>query len=225
MASWRRQEICISSCTAWSSRRGAEFNESELTVRYPSGSTPYAPSATTSRSRRCQHLSVTQCFGGNPREEAMGKKHGGGGRRSGARWSQGSGPARPMVWIGRNSASGISRHSTWQSAGGKNISEDIGMTKVLALIGPQVATSVAADVAALPFPRHAQQIVGIHHAEIAVHEVDDEIVHGRKAQRLMPVCLEQFRAPTHHCPHFGVAQHTFPCIRRRCIEPLVETGV
>src|SRR5438477_8957224 len=39
-----------------------------------------------------------------------------------------------MVWIGRNSASGMSRHSAWQSAGGKNMSEDIGRTKVLALI-------------------------------------------------------------------------------------------
>src|SRR6267143_5558587 len=39
-----------------------------------------------------------------------------------------------MVWIGRNSALGIIRHSAWQSAGGKNISDDIGMTKVLARI-------------------------------------------------------------------------------------------
>ena len=47
--------------------------------------------------------------------------------------------------------------------------------------GAAVAASVAADVAALPFPCHAQQIVGVHRAEIAIHEVDDEIFHGGKA--------------------------------------------
>src|SRR5215472_10219436 len=36
---------------------------------------------------------------------------------------------------------------------------------------------VAADIAALPLPRHAQQIIWVHDAEIAIHEVDDEIVH------------------------------------------------
>src|SRR6202040_1149097 len=44
-----------------------------------------------------------------------------------------------MVWIGRNSPLGISRHSAWQSDGGKNMSEDIGMTKVLALMRPNAA--------------------------------------------------------------------------------------
>ena len=44
-----------------------------------------------------------------------------------------------MVWIGLNSASGMSRHSAWQSAGVKNISEDIGMTNVLALMRPNAA--------------------------------------------------------------------------------------
>jgi hypothetical protein len=47
-----------------------------------------------------------------------------------------------------------------------------------------------------------------HHAEIAVHEVDDEIAHGRKAQCLMPILLEELRAPTHHRPHIGVTQQT-----------------
>ena len=118
-----------------------------------------------------------------------------------------------MVWIGRNSASGMSRHSAWQSAGGKNISDDIGMTKVLgfdsAQRGPQVAAGVAADVATLPFPCHAQQVIGIHHAEIRIHEIDDEVVHRRKAQRLVPIFLEELSAPTHHGPHFGVPQQTF----------------
>ena len=37
--------------------------------------------------------------------------------------------------------------------------------------------------------------------------------------------LEELRAPTHHCPHFGVPQQTFSHLRRGCIESLVETGV
>src|SRR5215467_6616487 len=39
-----------------------------------------------------------------------------------------------MLSMGRNSASGMNRHSAWQSAGGKNMSVEIGMTKVLALM-------------------------------------------------------------------------------------------
>ena len=89
-----------------------------------------------------------------------------------------------MVWIGRYSALGMSRHSAWQSAGGKNMSEDIGMTKVFnaAQRGSEVAACVAADVAALPFPRHAQQIVGVHDTEISIHKVNDEILDGRKRE-------------------------------------------
>jgi hypothetical protein len=99
-----------------------------------------------------------------------------------------------MVWIGRNSASGMSRHSAWQSNGGKNISEDIGMTNVLALIRPNAARR-SPSVWRLtsprwPFPCHAQQIVWIHYAEVAIHEIDDEIVHGRKTQRLMAILLK-----------------------------------
>ena len=44
--------------------------------------------------------------------------------------------------------------------------------------GPQVPAGVAADVAPLPLPRHVDEIVRIHDAEIAIHEVDDEIVEG-----------------------------------------------
>ena len=33
-----------------------------------------------------------------------------------------------------------------------------------------------ADIAALPFPRLAQQVVWVHHREIGEHEVDDEII-------------------------------------------------
>src|SRR6202049_2291171 len=133
-----------------------------------------------------------------------------------------------MVWIGRNSASGISRHSAWQSDGGKNISEDIGMTNVLALIRPNAARRSPSvwprTSPRWPFPCHAQQIVWIHHAEVAIHEIDDEIVHGRKTQRLMAILLKKLCAPTHYCPHFGVAQQTFSYIGRRCVETLVETG-
>ena len=90
---------------------------------------------------------------------------------------------------------------------------------------PQVAGGMAADVAALPFPRHAQQIVRIHYAEIAVHEVDDKIVDRRKAQRLVAIFLEKRRAPAHHRPQFGVAQQTLSHVRRRCIETFVEPRV
>src|SRR3984885_4560890 len=88
-----------------------------------------------------------------------------------------------------------------------------------------VTTRVATYVAALPFPCHAQQIVGIHDAEITVHEVYDEIVHGRKAQHFMPVLLEKFCAPTHYRPHFSVAQHAFPYVGRRRVETIVKTWV
>ncbi len=134
-----------------------------------------------------------------------------------------------MVLIGRNSASGMSRHSRLairrreEHVRRHRHNERLGFDS--AQRRPQIAAGVAADVAALPFPRHAQQIVRIHHAEIAVHEVDDEIIERRKAQRLVPVLLEELRAPAHHRPHLGVPQQAFAHIRRRCVEALVEAGV
>jgi hypothetical protein len=37
--------------------------------------------------------------------------------------------------------------------------------------------------------------------------------------------LVLFRAPTHYRPHFGVAQHAFPYVGRRCVETIVKTWV
>ena len=48
-------------------------------------------------------------------------------------------PERAMLSIGRNSLPGISSCSAAQSWGGKNMSVEIGMTKVLALIRPKAA--------------------------------------------------------------------------------------
>jgi hypothetical protein len=72
----------------------------------------------------------------------------------------------------RNSALGISRHSAWQSDGGKNMSEDIGMTKVW--LGPMRLASHlpcggSRRRAAISMPCTANR--WIHDAEITVHEV------------------------------------------------------
>src|SRR5215470_17190570 len=80
--------------------------------------------------------------------------------------------------------------------------------------GAEVTASVAADVAALPFPYHTQQIVRIHNAEITVHEVDDKIVHRRKAQCFMPILLEELSAPAHNGPHFGVTKQALSHVCR-----------
>ncbi len=100
------------------------------------------------------------------------------------------------------------------------------MTKVLAR--PNAARK-SPPVWRLTSPRchfHAMhsKSFGIHDAEITVHEVYDEIVHGRKAQCFMLVLLN-LRAPTHYRPHFGVAQHAFPYVGRRCVETIVKIWV
>src|SRR5215467_8702230 len=46
-----------------------------------------------------------------------------------------------------------------------------------------------------------------------------------KPNASMAVLLEELCAPTHHSPHFGMAQQTLSDIRRRGIETLVEARV
>ena len=70
-----------------------------------------------------------------------------------------------MVWIGRNSASGMSRHSAWQSAGGKETSGNylIDNTRLIQEFGLQY----------LPYRQRVLQIINDTRREAGLPPVAD----------------------------------------------------
>jgi hypothetical protein len=70
--------------------------------------------------------------------------------------------------------------------------------------GGEVAVGVARDIGPLPFPRHTEQIIGVHWPEIAVHETVDESLNRVEAQRFRALLHVKFGAPAHHGPKRGL---------------------
>src|SRR5262245_24608245 len=68
----------------------------------------------------------------------------------------------------------------------------------------EIPSRQAADISALPFPRHAQEIVRVHHTEIQVQEVSDEVVYRRTAERTPTLLFEELGTPAHDRPELSV---------------------
>lgn len=89
----------------------------------------------------------------------------------------------------------------------------------------QVSPGVSGDVTALPLPRHAEQVVGIHHGEIGLQEAFQEGLLRLELQRPPELLLPELRGEAHHRPEVRMTGEPADHLRVGPVLAAVPAGV